>query len=171
MNAAANGKAARHGSSRRTARLAAVQALYEIDVAGASVDLVLLEFLKKRWDCAMGEGDAPLSKPDENLLSHLVRGTAERSRELDAFIKPVLSGSISMDRMESLLKTILRTAAFELTDPEGDVSAPIIISEYVDIAHAFYSANETALVNGVLDRLAHEARPGETLKGDKYSKA
>src|SRR3989338_6859623 len=132
------------GPRRRTARLSAVQALYEMEVSGAAVDSVLEEFLKNRWKEAEREGGAEnaLAKPSPALLSELVHSVAERGPELDEAIKPALSGDLCIERIEPLLKVIMRAAVHELMNPCHDVSAAVIISEYVDITHAFFSGNE-----------------------------
>jgi N utilization substance protein B len=163
---------ARGGGKRSAARLAAVQALYEIDIVGAPTDAVLLEFMAKRWrvDPETGErlpeeekgpkGQA-LVEPDAGLLSEIVRGVAARVSELDASIGPTLSGEWTVERLEVLLRAILRAGAFELL-VKTDVPTAVVITEYVDVAHAFFAGNEPALVNAVLDRLARTLRPGET---------
>jgi N utilization substance protein B len=156
---------------RSAARLAAVQALYEIDITAAPPDPVLLEFMAKRWTVnpetgerlagAAKEGRGPvLMEPDAALLGELVRGVTTRLPELDARIGPALSGEWTVERLEVLLRSILRAGAFELM-AKPDVPAPVVISEYVDVAHAFFAGNEPALVNAVLDRLARTLRPGE----------
>lgn len=153
------------GPRRRAARLFAVQALYEIEVSGAMVDAVLAEFRNNRWKEAEREGGAAnaLAKPSPALFAELVHGVAEHNSELDEVINPALAGDSCAARMEPLLKVILRAAVHELMNPDRDVSAAIIISEYVDITHAFFSGNETSLVNGVLGALARRLRPDEPL--------
>jgi N utilization substance protein B len=164
-------KAATGASKRSAARLAAVQALYEIDITAAPPDPVLIEFMAKRWTvdpetgerlvgaAAEGRGSR-LMEPDAALLGELVRGVAARQAELDSCIGPTLSGEWTVERLEVLLRSILRAGTFELI-AKPDVPAPVVISEYVDVAHAFFAGNEPALVNAVLDRLARTLRPGE----------
>jgi N utilization substance protein B len=163
------------GRKRSAARLAAVQALYEMDVAGADADDVLEEFLQKRWRLGRageapeggGEeletpdsGEEPLTDPDEEWLGDLVHGVATRREELDGFIGLALSSGWTVDRLETLLRVILRAGAYELAK-KPDVPAAVVITEYLDVAHAFFEGKETSLVNGVLDHLARELRPGE----------
>lgn len=171
-DASLSGRATGKGAGKRSAaRLAAVQALYEIDIVGAPPDSVLIEFMAKRWtvDPETGErligGDAKgrgsaLMEPDATLLGELVRGVAARLSELDAHIGPALSGEWTVARLEVLLRAILRAGVYELI-AKPDVPAPVVITEYVDVAHAFFAGNEPALVNAVLDRLARALRPGE----------
>ncbi len=166
MNAASASKGAskrlieRH---RSAARLAAVQALYEMDMAGAAADPVLGEFLLSRWtNTENGGGDkmGGLAEPDGELLLALVHGVGERSQELDGLIAPALSDKWTMERLETILRAVLRAGAFELlTLP--NVPARVVISEYVDVAHAFFSRGEPGLVNSVLDNLAHKLRARE----------
>lgn len=163
------------GRRRSAARLAAVQALYEMDVAGADADDVLEDFLQKRWRLGRDggtpeggdekledpeSGEEPLTDPDEEWLGDLVHGVATGREELDGFIGLALSGNWTVDRLETLLRVILRAGAYELAK-KPDVPAAVVITEYLDVAHAFFEGKETSLVNGVLDHLARELRPGE----------
>jgi len=98
-------KETKGASNRRSAaRLAAVQALYEMDMAGAEADDVLEDFLKKRWRF----DDGSLTEPDGGWLDDLVHGVAMRRDELDGFIGQALSGAWTLDRLETLLRVILR---------------------------------------------------------------
>lgn len=164
-------KAGPGAGKRSAARLAAAQALYEIDITAAPPDPVLIEFMAKRWTVDPETGErlveggkkgkgAALVEPDAALLGELVRGVVARQAELDSRIGPALSGEWTVERLEVLLRSILRAGAFELM-AKPDVPAPVVISEYVDVAHAFFAGNEPALVNAVLDRLARTLRPGE----------
>lgn len=147
---------------RSATRLAAVQALYEIEVSGAAVDPVLGEFIGKRWADAVGGSD--LLAPDEDQLGRLVRGVFGRRAELDAVIESALTGVWTMGRLEILLRAILRAGVYELTALK-EVPSKAAINEYVDVAHAFYPGKEPALVNAVLDRLARTLRPNERMTG------
>ncbi len=151
----------RRKPGRRTvARLAATQALYEMDLAGAGPDPVLQEFLGDRWrvvDAPNGEG---LGEPDPVFLADLVRGATGRRAALDEMIGAALSQEWTVERLEALIRAILRLGAYELS-VRSDVPARVVISEYVDVAGAFFLGSETTLVNGVLDRLARSLRPDE----------
>lgn len=153
------------GNRRSAARLAAVQALYEMDLADAGPDAVLEEFLQKRWhqggeDADPDDSSDTMVAPDNTWLGELVHGVASQKEELDALIGPALSGKWTVKRLEALLRVILRAGAFELKS-KPNVPANVVISEYLDVAHAFFEDNETGLVNGVLDHLARELRAGE----------
>ena len=163
------------GRRRSAARLAAVQALYEMDMAGAEADQVLEEFLQKRWrhdgtgddadkTALRGREDTPdaatMTEPDNEFLGDLVHGVSTRRQELDGLIAQALSGERTVDRLETLLRMILRGGAYELSRKPG-VPAAVVITEYLDVAHAFFDDKGVSLVNGVLDRLAHNLRAGE----------
>lgn len=158
-------------SRRSAARLAAVQALYEIDITEAKVTSVLNEFLARRWPAAESEDGGPsqVPAPDEKLLSDLVRGTSERLGDLDGMINAALTNEWTTDRLEVLLRAMLRAGTYELV-ARGDIPARTIISEYVDMAHAYFDGPEPALVNGVLDRLAHTVREGGDNDGNTASR-
>ncbi len=149
------------GGRRSAARLIAVQALYEIEMAGASTEAVLCQFMDRRWGRrSEEEGAGPLIKPDTEWLVVLVRGVAERMAELDEAIAGALDKARPLERLEVLLRAILRAGAYELVS-QTDVPARVIINEYMNIAHAFFAGKEPSLVNGVLDRLAHVLRHQE----------
>ena len=155
------------GHSRRgrsAARLAAVQAAYQVELAGAAVETVLAEFLKHRL--ARGKADPELAGADPDLFQSIVRGVAESRQNIDALIARHLTDDWSLDRLELVLAAILRAGAYELI-ARADVPARVVINEYVDIAHAFYAGKEPGLVNGLLDRFAHELRPAEMDKSDR----
>lgn len=140
---------------RSAARLACVQALYEMEVSGAPSDPVLQAFIARRWSRV--DGEASLREPDAAMLGRLVRGVAERTAELDTRISAALSAERSAERLDVLVRAVLRAGAYELiASPE--VPTNVVINEYVDVAHAFFDGSEPALVNGVLDRLARTCR-------------
>jgi N utilization substance protein B len=146
------------GTPRSTARLAAVQALYQLEISGGDVEQVITEFAAHRLGEAVD--DVALVKPDRVLFAELVRGATLNRRDLDDMIAAVLVEDWTIERLETLLACILRAGAHELAD-RPDMPARVVISEYVDLADAFYADKETGLINGVLDRLARELRPSE----------
>jgi N utilization substance protein B len=151
------------GNRRSAARLAAVQALYEMDMVDADADAVLEEFLQKRWrldndgDTTDTGENAPMVEPDHEWLGDLVHGVASSREELDGLIGPALSDDWTVDRLEALLRVILRAGTYELKN-KTNIPAAVIISEYLDVAHAFFEGGETRMVNGVLDHLARDLR-------------
>jgi transcription antitermination protein NusB len=152
------GKRPQPGKARSTARLAAVQALYQIEIAEGDAEQVIAEFAGHRLGESL-EG-VKLAKPDATLFAELVQGVVHNRRDLDDMIAAVLTEDWTIERLEVLLRCLLRAGAHELAD-RADIPARVVISEYVDLADAFYGEKETGLVNGMLDRLARELRPQE----------
>ncbi|MHA1597195.1 MAG: transcription antitermination factor NusB [Alphaproteobacteria bacterium] len=155
-------------NTRSATRLAAVQALYEMDLTGVCADSVLDEFLRNRWKPKDGDPEAApgaedlstLAATDSEQLSQLVRGVIERRDDLDAMIAPALSSDWTVERLEVLLRAILRAGAYELLCLP-DIPVRVVISEYVNVAKAFYDKAQPGLVNGVLDTLAQTLRGAE----------
>ncbi|TCS64264.1 transcription antitermination factor NusB [Varunaivibrio sulfuroxidans] len=146
---------------RSAARLSAVQALYEMDVSHAGADPVLREFMQRRWSIGVGDGDDTLLvEPDQTFLIELVRGVTERLGELDKILGSSLRGEWTVERLEVLLRAVLRAGTLELVG-RPDIPAKVVISEYLEVSHAFFSGSEPSLVNGVLDRIAHVVRGDE----------
>jgi transcription antitermination protein NusB len=148
------------GRRRTAARLAAVQALYQIDLTDAAPESVIREFTQHGLDT----DSEPIGEVDELLFADLVRGAASRKAEIDHLLGEALAPDWPVERLERVLCAILRVGAYELL-ARDDVPMPVVISEYLDIGHAFFAGKEPGLVNGVLDRLARTLRPGE-LAGD-----
>ena len=150
------------GRRRTAARLAAVQALYQLELAGASVDSVIGEFIHHRLG-RDGEGDG-FGDADPEFFTALVRGAAARQAELDRLIAAALTPEWPLERLESVLRAILRAGVFELVACV-EVPVPVVICEYLDIGHAFFGGREPGLVNGVLDRLARTLRSNAAAEG------
>jgi N utilization substance protein B len=146
------------GGPRSAARLAAVQALYQIEMTGTPAKIVLAEFIAHYMGREI-DGDDYLPG-DEALFRDLVAETLEHQVELDAVISGLLTPDWPLERLEMILRAILRAAACELTR-RIDTPARVVITEYVDIAHAFFAGKEAGLINGVLDRLARQSRAVE----------
>jgi transcription antitermination protein NusB len=146
------------GKRRSAARLAAVQALYQLELAGGVAEAVVGEFNRYRFG---GELDGQqLVEADPALFGELVLGVTQRRTEIDEKLKSVLQGDWDFSSLELLMREILRAGAFEIL-MRPDIDPPLSISEYVDLTKAFFEKREPALVNGILDRLAREARSGE----------
>jgi N utilization substance protein B len=143
---------------RRAARLAAVQALYQMAMTGAGADAVIREFLRHRLGTQAVR--TSVGGADQALFAELVQGVAAAGDELDDMIAAVLTDQHDVDRLETVLKVVLRAGAFELAN-RLDVPAPVTINEYVELAEAFYDKKGTSLANAVLDRLARALRPEE----------
>lgn len=145
-------------NAKRLARLAAVQGLYQIALLPRPAKDIIREFRDKPAVLLheIIEGDV-LPKVDQELFASIVMGVTEDTATLDQMIAGAFDAKISADRIEILLRAILRGGAYEL-HKSGDVPAGIIINDYVDVTHAFFSAKEPALVNAVMDKLAKNLR-------------
>ena len=147
------------GRRRTAARLAAVQALYQMDLTGAAPETVVCDVLQAEQAQPAGEKGG-LPAPDPATVSRLVSGVADHLEVLDRHLAAALSGDLMLDRLEVLVRAILRAGAYELL-LRPDIPLKVIINEYVDLAHAFFAEREPPLVNAVLDRLAAARREGE----------
>jgi N utilization substance protein B len=148
----------RPGNARSAARLGAVQALYQMDVGGALLEDVLAEFETFRLG---GELDGvTYREADAAFFRDLVSGVVRDQRELDPLIQVAMVEGWPLTRLDVTLRAILRAATWELSGRK-DVPAPVVISEYVDVAKAFFGKDEPRIVNGVLDKLGREIRPKE----------
>jgi len=156
---------------RTSARIAAVQALYEMDMTDASADPILNEFMAQRWKQAgRDENDDEratdlddLPPFDDDLLKEIVNGVAANAGELDQFIDKALTGKWTIERLEVLIRAILRAATYEMRHMT-ETNARIILNEYMGVSHSFFSGTEPGLINGVMDKLAHELRPHDVKK-------
>ena len=152
------------GGRRRNARLAAVQALYQIELSDTPADApdrierVIREFARYRLGQDI-DGEE-IGEADEDLFADIVRGATARRAELDGVLARALSADWPIERLEAILRAILRAGTYELV-ARTDVPARVVISEYLEVAHAFFSGKEPALVNGVLDRLGRLLREAE----------
>ncbi len=145
-------------AERRGARLAVVQALYEMEISGKGVIEALAEF-EAFW---IGqEVDGVVHPPAETaFFRDILCGSVEHQRAIDPALDQALTKGWPLRRIESVLRAILRAGAYELMFRE-DVPARSAISEYVDVAHSFYNGDEPGLVNAVLDRVARDVRANE----------
>ena len=162
----ASGTKAPPAGKRAAARLAAVQALYQLDMSGGTPEQVIDEFIAHRLGREL-DGDH-YGGADALLFRAIVAGAAARREELDNIVAAVLPDTWPLDRLESILRQILRCGVYELAElPE--IPGPVVISEYVGVADAFFAGKEPGMVNAVLDRLARELRggPGEKPARDK----
>jgi N utilization substance protein B len=144
-------------TGRHAARLAAVQALYQMEQTGGDAEAVIEEFVEHRFT---RPAEIPAGAPDEDFFAGLVRGVPHHQVEIDRAVAGSLSANWKLQRIDSILRAILRAAAFELIGRK-DVPAKVVIDEYLGIAHAFFDGDEPGFVNAVLDRLAHKKRAPE----------
>ncbi|MCY7397439.1 MAG: transcription antitermination factor NusB [Sphingomonas bacterium] len=143
-------------TSRSAARLAAVQALYQQEMEGTPTTRLIHEFHAHRLGATIG--DVTYVDAEESFFDDLVGGTAARLAEIDELITARLAEGWSLARLDKPMKALLRVGAYELL-ARVDVPVATVITEYVDVAKAFYDKRETGFVNGLLDALAKVARP------------
>ncbi|TAJ73140.1 MAG: transcription antitermination factor NusB [Phenylobacterium sp.] len=149
-------------ASRSVARLAAVQALYQMEVSSIGVESVIREFTEHRFDRALegveGEGDT-LASADEGFFAELVRGVVSEQKRVDAAIARRLAENWRLERLDATVRAILRAGAYELAN-RPDVPTEVAIDEYVEVAKSFFEGTEPGFVNGALDAVARDVRPG-----------
>jgi N utilization substance protein B len=148
---------------RKAARLAAVQALYQIDLTGNNAESVLGEFIKHRIGQEL-DGETYVAA-DPKLFAEIVRGTSALRADVDGMVSSGLDPQWPLERLELLLRAILRAGAYELMS-QHDIHPRIVINEYVDVCHAFFAGREPGMVNAVLDRLARTLRPDDLAMPD-----
>jgi N utilization substance protein B len=146
---------------RRAARLAAVQALYQIELGQCAPEAVVAEFGAHRLPRLLEplELAAPQPDVDRDWFAGLVTGASRARERLDPEIEAALAAGWSLARCGYLLRACLRAGAWELAE-RPDVPVKVVINEYVELAHLFFAGNEPAFVNAVLDRLAPRLRAG-----------
>lgn len=155
-----NERPAKSANQRGAARLAAVQALYQMDIGGTGVLEVVAEYEAHRLGQEL-DGETYL-KADASWFRSIVSGVVREQTRLDPLIGSALQDDWALSRLDSTVRAILRAGTFELLDRK-DVPVPVIVTEYVEIAHAFFEEDEPKLVNAVLDRIAKQVR-GEAKK-------
>ena len=148
-------RTAARSRARAAARLAAVQALYQHEMEATAVAHLLHEFHQHRLGAEI-EG-AEYADADQDFFDDIVKGALARVEEIDRLVAARLSAGWTLDRLDKPMKAILRAGTYELL-ARADVSVPTVISEYVDVAHAFYDRREAGFVNGLLDGVAKDAR-------------
>jgi N utilization substance protein B len=141
--------------ARSAARLAAVQALYQMEMEGTPLRQLLVEFHNHRLGGEI-EGEQ-LVQAEADFFDAVVAGVDARGEEIDARITEKLASGWSLERLDKPMKAILRAGTWELL-ARADVPKAAAISEYVDVAKAFYEAREAGFVNGLLDAIAREVR-------------
>jgi N utilization substance protein B len=152
----------RKANKRGAARLAAVQALYQMDLAGTGLNEIMAEF-EGHW--LGGEVEGVQYRPAEAAyFRDIVGGVVREQSRLDRQIDAALSRGWPLKRIETVLRAVLRAGAYELAC-RSDVPARVVTAEYVDVAGAFVDKEETGMVNAVLDQLAHQWRAGEFAGG------
>jgi N utilization substance protein B len=142
--------------SRSAARLAAVQALYQQEMEGTPTARLLKEFHDHRLGATIE--DARYHEAERDFFDDIVSGTHARRAEIDGLISQRLAEGWTLERLDRPMRALLRAGAYELI-ARPDVPVASVITEYVDVAHAFFDKRESGFVNGLLDAIAKEARP------------
>jgi transcription antitermination protein NusB len=140
---------------RSAARLAAVQALYQLEMEGTPMARLLHEFHEHRLGATIE--DVTYANAEVDFFNDVVKGVDARRDEIDAAIAAKLSEGWSIDRLDRPMRQIIRAGTYELL-ARKDLPAGVIINEYVDVADAFYAKREKGFVNGVLDAIAKAVR-------------
>lgn len=143
---------------RSAARLRAVQALYQIEMSGSSAAATIADFQGQRMPREADAADVVAA--DAAFFADLVSGVSQRLSEIDGVLSATLSTRWNLARIEHLVRGCLRAGTYELL-ARPDVPARVAITEYVDVAHAFFAGPEPRFINGVLDRIGHQLRAAE----------
>lgn len=141
--------------ARSVARLAAVQALYQMEVSNAGVEAVIREFTEHRFDRDVE--DMTLAAADEAFFADLVRGVVGEQKAVDAAVARRLAQGWRLERIDATVRAILRTGTYELAH-RTDVPVEVVIDEYVELAKSFFEGPEPGFVNGALDAVAQDVR-------------
>jgi N utilization substance protein B len=140
---------------RSGARLAAVQALYQMEQTGQSARSVVADFMEDRL--GLNHEGEPIEEADPDLFRSIVEGVVDRQEAIDAAIMKRLAQGWKIERLDATSRAILRGAAYELIAEIG-LPSQIILDEYVSLAHAFFEGAEPKFINGVLDSVARDVR-------------
>ncbi|RAK52023.1 transcription antitermination factor NusB [Phenylobacterium deserti] len=141
--------------ARSVARLAAVQALYQMEVSSAGAEAVIREFSEHRFDRDVE--DMTLATADEEFFADLVRGVVKSQAVVDKQIAANLAQNWRLERIDATVRAILRAGVFELAN-RPDVPTEVVIDEYVDVTKSFFEGAEPGFVNGALDAVARDVR-------------
>jgi len=141
---------------RSAARLAALQALYQLEMTGNAPDEVIQEFVEHRF----GRDAETGVEHDEAFFADVVHGVLRHQIEIDRSVARSLASGWTLARIDSILRALLRAGTYELV-ARRDVPAKVVIDEYVELARDFFEGDEPGFVNAVLDRLAHSKRAAE----------
>jgi transcription antitermination protein NusB len=144
--------------ARSAARLGAVQTLVQMELGGHGVDEAVRDYLDHTSGAEID--GVTYAEADARMFDSIVRGAVEHQVAVDGALDRCLPEEWPLHRLDSVLRSILRCAAFEILY-RADVPARVVMNEYIDVARAFFEGVETGMANGVMDRLARSARPAE----------
>ena len=148
----------RKANRRGAARLAAVQALYQMDIAGAGLNDVFAEF-ESHWLGGEVEGEKYLPA-EAAFFRDVLSGVVRDQKKLDPLVDQALANGWPLKRIDAIIRAVLRAGTYEL-EHRKDVPARVVVTEYVDVANAFVDKDETGMVNAVLDQIARKFRADE----------
>ncbi|MDB5676955.1 MAG: antitermination protein NusB [Sphingomonas bacterium] len=148
-------RTATRSKARAAARLAAAQALYQHEMEGTPVAQLLHEFHQHRLGATIE--DAEYAEAEVDFFDDVVNGATARRDEIDGVIKGKLAKGWSLERLDRAMRAILRAGTYELL-ARPDVPAAVVVTEYVDVAHAFFDKREAGFVNGLLDAVSKDVR-------------
>ena len=142
---------------RSGARLAAVQALYQMEQTEQSTRSVIADFMGDRL--GLNDEGEPIEEADPDIFKAIVNGVVERQEVIDTAIMKRLASGWKIERLDATSRAILRAAVYELV---AEISLPsqIILDEYVSLAHAFFEGAEPKFINGLLDAVSRDVRGG-----------
>lgn len=143
---------------RAGARLAAVQALYQMEQTGRGASAVIREFMQDRL--GFGPDEEPVEEADPDLFKEILKATVEHQSAIDSAILKRLSKGWKLARLDSTTRAILRAATAEFI-AHRELSRAVVIDEYVSLAHDFFESSEANFVNAVLDNIGRDVRPEE----------
>jgi transcription antitermination protein NusB len=143
--------------ARSAARLAAVQALYQMEMSGEAADDITAEFVEFRFG---HETEVTPGQPDAAFFADIVHGVPARQQEIDKEVAKCLAKNWRLSRVDSLLRAIMRAGAYEIL-ARPDVPAKVVIDEYVNLTHVFEADDGSSFINAALDKLARTKRPQE----------
>lgn len=153
-----SGRSTKPVNKRGAARLAAIQALYQMEVGGTDLQTVVAEFENFRLGKEL-DGEQ-YREADAAWFRDLMAGTIREQRMLDPLIHTALEGNWPLGRLDATLRAILRAGTYELTNRK-DVPAAVVITEYMTVAQAFFDEDEPRIINGVLDHIGRKVRSDE----------
>ena len=148
----------RKANRRGAARLAAVQALYQMDIAGAGLNDIFAEF-ESHWLGNEVEGEKYLPA-EAAFFRDVVSGVVRDQKKLDPLVDEALAKGWPLKRIDAIIRAVMRAGAYEL-EHRKDGPARVVVTEYVDVANAFVDRDETGMVNAVLDQIARKFRADE----------
>ena len=157
-----NTKLGSNRNARAAARLLAVQALYQMDIARTPLENIIREFVAHRLNVSIDGVDMPES--DAVYFEKILRGVVENQKPIDRKIDDCLSENWHLARLDSTLRAILRCGVFELAYG-GEAPMGVLVSQYTDIAHAFFDGPEGGMANALLDRVGQGVTSDANLSG------